>query len=291
MDLVVGSTGHLGFRICELLRARGREVRALVRPTSVSERTAALRAIGATLVEGDLRDPPSLEAACRGAETVYSTATAIVSRTPGDSLAGVDHDGQLALVRAAEGAGVGHFVFVSFPPADDVFPIQTGKRAVEAALRDARMTHTVVQASIFMEVWLSPALGFDPGAGTATVYGTGDQKISYVSLNDVAEFMVRAPQTPAAKNATIVVGGPEALSPHEVIARFEQATGRKFTVQHVPDEALKAQLDGAQDPVQKSFAGLGRFTAKGGAIPMEATARTFGVTLTPLSTYMERVLA
>jgi hypothetical protein len=41
-----------------------------------------------------------------------------------------------------------------------------------------------------------------------------------------------------------------------VIAVFEQATGRRFEVQHVPVAALEAQLSAASDPVQRSFAGL-----------------------------------
>jgi NADH dehydrogenase len=53
MILVVGATGLLGSEICRRLRARGRPVRALVRPGST--KAAALRAIGVETVEGDLR--------------------------------------------------------------------------------------------------------------------------------------------------------------------------------------------------------------------------------------------
>ncbi len=60
MILVVGATGHLGGEICRRLAARGLPVRGLVRPTSAPEAVSALRAIGAELIEGDLRDPASL---------------------------------------------------------------------------------------------------------------------------------------------------------------------------------------------------------------------------------------
>lgn len=289
MDLVVGATGHVGTRICELLRQRQHGVRALIRPTSNPERTAALTALGVTLAQGDLRDHVSLAIACEGVKTVYSTATAITSRAGGDALTVVDRDGQLALVRSARAAGVRHFVFISFPPAPDDFPIQAGKRAVEAALRNSGMTHTVLQASLFMEVWLSPALGFDYPNARATVYGTGKPKISWISFRDVAEFAVRSPLTAAARNAVVPIGGPEALSPHEVIARFERASGKRFTVQHVPDKVLLTQFQEAEEPVQKSLAGLARFYAGGNPIAMEQTARAFGMTLTPLAGYIARV--
>lgn len=289
MDLVVGATGHLGTRICELLRQRQRRVRALIRPTANPDRTAALTALGATLVQGDLKDHVSLAIACEGADVVYSTATAILSRAGDDALTTVDRDGQLALVRAARAAGVRHFVFISFPLAPGDFPIQAGKRAVEAALRDSGMTYTVLQASLFMEAWLSPALGFDYPNARATVYGTGEPKISWISFRDVAEFAVQAPVTAAARNAVIPIGGPEALSPHEVITMFERASGKRFTVQHVPDKVLLAQFQGAEEPVQKSLAGLARFYAAGNPIAMEQTSRAFGVTLTPLAEYVARV--
>jgi uncharacterized protein YbjT (DUF2867 family) len=291
MDLVVGATGHLGTRICELLRQRGREVRALVRATSNPDRTAALTSLGVTLATGDLKDPASLTAACRGIEVVYSTATAIVSRAAGDSLAAVDHDGQLALVSAAKAAGVRHFVFISFPPAEQDFPIQSGKRAVEAALGKAGMSYTVLQASIFMEIWLSPMLGFDYPNARATVYGTGDQKMSWISLGDVAELAVRAPTTALARDAIVPIGGPQAHSPNEVIALFERALGKTFEVTRVPKEALLAQFSAASDPIQKSFAGLALFAAAGSSIPMEHTAREFGVTLTSVPEYVTRVTA
>jgi uncharacterized protein YbjT (DUF2867 family) len=291
MDLVVGATGHLGTRICELLRQRGREVRALVRSTSGIDKVSALGALGVDRAVGDLKDPVSIAAACRGVEVIYSTATAIVSRAAGDSLAAVDHAGQLALLRAAQVAGARHFVFISFPPAGHDFPIQTGKRAVEDALRKSGMTHTVLQASLFMEVWLSPLLGFDYPNARATVYGTGEQKISWISLGDVAEFAVRAATVAQARNAIVPVGGPQALSPNAVIAMFERAVGKAFEVTRIPEKALLAQFVAATDPLQRSFAGLQLFAAAGSVIPMEQTARAFGVKLTPLAEYVARVTA
>jgi uncharacterized protein YbjT (DUF2867 family) len=61
---------------------------------------------------------------------------------------------------------------------------------------------------------------------------------------------------PEASNARIPVVGPQALSPLEVISIFEQTTGRPFSVSHVPVDALEAQLAAAEDPTEKSFAGL-----------------------------------
>ena len=114
MILVAGATGILGGEICRRLAAAGEGVRALVRPTANPDAVARLRAVGAELAEGELRDRASLDAACRGVSAVVSTATTTLSRQPGDDITVTDRDGQLALVEAARAAGVGRFVYVSY---------------------------------------------------------------------------------------------------------------------------------------------------------------------------------
>jgi uncharacterized protein YbjT (DUF2867 family) len=59
-----------------------------------------------------------------------------------------------------------------------------------------------------------------------------------------------------ARNATVHVTGPEALTPLEVVAAFEAATGRTFEVSHVPMDALLGQRAGATNPWEETFAAL-----------------------------------
>src|SRR5690242_10663424 len=114
MILVAGSTGILGSEIVRQLREQNCPVRALVRKTSDPQKVARLKSLGATVVEGDLSDKASLAAACQGIGTVISTATAVASQIPGDSIPKVDQMGQLHLVEAAMENGVRHFIYVSF---------------------------------------------------------------------------------------------------------------------------------------------------------------------------------
>src|SRR3954470_6051819 len=113
--LVVGATGQLGFRVCAGLLRNGHKVRGLTRPDS--QRAGELQATGVEVFQGDLKDRASLEAATRGMEVIVSTATAVVSAGPGNSLAAVDRDGHKALLAAAVKNGVQKFVFVSLSPA------------------------------------------------------------------------------------------------------------------------------------------------------------------------------
>ncbi len=277
MNLIVGATGLLGGEICRLLVEQGSAVRVLVRDTSNPEKVERLRGQGAEVVRGDLKDRASLETACRGASAVVSTASSTVSRQDGDSIENVDRQGQLNLIEAAETAGVKHFVLISFPNVDFDFPLQAAKRAVEDRLRRSRMTYTILQPTFFMEVWLSPALGFDLAHATARIYGDGHNRISWISFRDVAKFAAAALDNPQAINAVIQLGGPDALSPLEVVRLAEQVVGKRVVVEHVPEESLRAQHGAAQDPLQQSFAGLMLYYARGDAIDMTETLRALPV--------------
>jgi NADH dehydrogenase len=273
MNLVVGATGMLGGEICRLLAEQGKPVRGLVRETSNAANVTRLKDLGAEVICGDLKDRSSLAAACRNASAVLSTASSTLSRQEGDSIDSVDRQGQLNLIEAAEQAGVKHFVLVSFPGTDVDFPLQSAKRAVEDRLRRGRMTYTILQPTCFTEVWLSPVMGFDLAHATARIYGGGRNKISWISFQDVAEFAIAALDNPRAANAVIKLGGPDALSPLEVVRLAQDVSGKTIAVQHVPEEALRAQHSAATDPLQKSFAGLMLYCARGDVIDLTEALR------------------
>jgi uncharacterized protein YbjT (DUF2867 family) len=277
MNLIVGATGILGSEICRVLAEKGEPVRALVRSTSNPDKLAQLKALKAEVVMGDLKDRRSLDAACRGVTAVISTASSTLSRQEGDSIESVDREGQVNLVDAAEAAGVKHFVLISFPNVDIDFPLQRAKRAVEDRLKQSGMSYTILQPTFFTEVWLSPALGFDPKNAKAQIYGSGHHKISFISVQDVARFAVAALDPGRAPNAAIMLGGPEALSPLEAVRLAEQVVGKPIDVQHVPEEALRAQHGAATDSLQQSFAGLMLYYAGGDVIEMADTLRTFPI--------------
>ena len=293
MHLVVGATGSLGGEICRRLAEQGKPVKALTRATSDPAKVDKLRNNGVTIAVGDLKDRSSLDAACRGVTAVISTATATQSRQEGDTIQTVDSEGQTRLVDAAKAAGVEQFIFISFRNRENPslqYPLKAAKRAVEERLIESGLTYTALQSSWFMESWLSPGHGFDFVNAKAQIFGAGRSPISWISFADVAQFAVASLDNPAAQNAVLEVGGPEALSPLEVVRIFEEVKGQKFAVEHVPVEALQAQKEAATDALQESFAGLMLQYAAGDAIDMEATLKTFPLRLASVRDYAQRVL-
>jgi len=290
MILVAGATGELGRAICRKLTERGGTVYGMVRARSAPAAVAELEAMGVVPVEADLGSRESLREACSGCDSVISGMTAM--GRPEESIERVDRDGQLALVAAAAEEGVERFVYVSYSGAigkDD--PLTLAKRAVERTLKHSGMTWTVLRPSYFMESWFSPALGFDVAGGRARIFGAGREPISWVAREDVAEFAAEAVDSEEARNATIEIGGPEAITPLEAIAVFEALAGRRLEVEAVDESALRAQLASAKSPHDRSIVALMLAYARGNAIPMEDVAERFGVELTPLQRWAERTMA
>ena len=106
----------------------------------------------------------------------------------------------------------------------------------------------------------------------------------------MAQFAVESLDNPAARSATLELGGPEALSPLQVVRIYEEVGGRPFTVQHVPEDALRAQQEAASDPMEQTFPALMRCIAQGDAIEMGATLQAFPLQLTSVREYAESVL-
>jgi uncharacterized protein YbjT (DUF2867 family) len=287
--LVVGATGLVGGEVAQKLRRKGESVRALVRGGDAHPKVQPLRAAGIEVVAGDLTVPETLEAACRGITTVVSTATSMPTGA-NDGLRRVDLDGTLALIEAAERAGVKRFVYTSYSGNIQIAsPLETAKRTCENRLLRSSMQSVILRPSYFMEVWLGPMLGFDFVNGSVRIYGSGEAKGSYISVFDVANFAVAAATRKDNENAILEMGGPEPLSQLDAVKIFEQALEKKFRLEHVPADALQQQYS-SPDPLQKTFAALMLGYTGGDEIKgAQDTAKKYGIRLTSVGDYASRV--
>jgi len=237
--LVVGATGDLGQRVVRRLLQGAPQVRALVRPNTDPGRAVPE---GVEIVRGDLTDPASLVPACAGVSTVVLTATAIGRRLAGErvSIREVDHRGGLALVEAAESAGVLRFVYMSFPGADEGAhtPLEEAKLAVEKRLRASAMRSVIVRADAFQEIHLSPVARFDVAQGKVSIIGRGDCERRWIATEDVAALVAAVTIEPDAPEV-IEVGGPESMSKNMLVEVAERASGRRIKAQHVPRQLAR----------------------------------------------------
>ena len=253
--LFVGATSKLGAEAVPLVLENGLAVRAMTRTPAQAER---LRALGATIVRGDLRDPDSLRAACAGAEQVVAAAHAMTGQGR-NSPRTVDGAGNRELVDAAVAAGVERFVFVSALGASDTHSIDFFriKLETETYLKASGLEHVILRPCPFMETW-AEIVGLSIGRrGRAIVFGRGDNPINFVSVKDVARFVLLGVQGNALCNETIEIGGPKNLTMNQVVAIFEESCGRRASTTHVPRGILRV-LGAAVRPVLPVVARMAR---------------------------------
>jgi NADH dehydrogenase len=290
MILVVGATGLLGGLITRQLLEQGEEVRILVRENSPSAQLAqqgmatparSLIEAGAQPVTGDLKDPPSLAAACEGVQTVITTANSAV-RGGEDNAQTVEMAGNRNLIEAAKAAGVSHFIFVSAQMADPNSPVPflAGKAQTEQHLQASGMAYTIIAPNAFMDVWIFLLVGLPIMSGQpVTLVGGGARKHSFIAMADVAAFTLACVGNETAVNQKLILGGPEPLSFHDAVAVYERVLARPIAVQSAaPGDPLPNLSPGAQ-------AMAAAFDTFDSPVEMNGLAAQYGVSLTPLESF------
>jgi uncharacterized protein YbjT (DUF2867 family) len=295
MDLIVGATGLLGGAIALRRLEQGHPVRVLLRRESPSEHLASLGmatpaarllSAGAEPAYGDLKDAASLREAMTGVRRVVTTANSAV-RQPPDTVQTVEFDGNRALIDAAAEAGVEHFVFTSALGADPQSPVpfMAGKGATDRHLRKRGLPYTILAPDVFMEIWVPTVVGSAVAAGRpVTLVEPGTHRHTFVSLRDVAAYAIAALDHPAARDATLAIGGPEALSWRDVVAVFERVVGRPIEVRTVPPAT---PIEGVPEAMLMLLAALEQYETP---IDMTDTAATFGIEPTPLEELVRAML-
>jgi len=318
--LVVGATGQLGTEFTRKALESGHKVRALVRTHS---RYAHLERLGAELVFADLTDAASLQRACQGVDTVVATATVVFPRGR-YSFEDDEGTGYRNLLRACADASIAQLMFVSIAiPFEQRFvdnvPTVRLKLACEEAIRASGVPYTIFQATPFMDDYfaligsgiplhgevaatldrstgvtsmLRKAFGNSiENVGVATIPGTASARHSFITVSDVATYLLRAVDHPAARNATIRIGGPEAVSWAGICAAYGGLLGRSVRAVSVSPGGLKA-LARVCSPLSSATANqLGLLWVLGTTrmdFDSTAAAATFGVRLTSASEYLER---
>ncbi|HNE18836.1 MAG TPA: NAD-dependent epimerase/dehydratase family protein [Turneriella sp.] len=126
--LITGSTGFIGSHLADACLKKKYRVRALVMRGDPGE--VGLKKQRVEIVYGDLRDGPSLEAACKGVDIVFHCAAVVTDWAPRSLFQAVNIDGMEKLCRAALNARVQRFVELS---TNDVFGLDESRVITEEA--------------------------------------------------------------------------------------------------------------------------------------------------------------
>ncbi|MDP8967750.1 MAG: NAD(P)H-binding protein [Actinomycetota bacterium] len=248
MLLLTGATGSVGRALLRRLTASRDPVRCLVR----DPRGLGSDRVRVQIALGDLADPPSFRNAMRGVRTVVHLAAAIRDQ-PAGSIEELNGIATWRMVRAAERAGVQHFVFMSSLGAarHDRTRFLRAKALAEGAVLASDVRHTV----------FAPSMIYAPGDMFMTllerialllpvmpVSGRGQALYQPIWAEDVADCVMAAlsgrPGALGSANGheRFELAGPQTLSHEQIVELVLRAAGRPRPIVNVPTPLVSRGL-------------------------------------------------
>jgi nucleoside-diphosphate-sugar epimerase len=234
--LVTGATGFTGGHLGRALRARGDDVRALVRDPA---RAAELSRVGVELVTGDLRDGGAVDAAARGVEVVYHIAA--IYRQAGlreEEYRAVNADAVRAVIEAAARGGARRVVHCSTvgvhgdierPPGNEDAPLRPGDIYQVTKLEGERNAAEAAAQTGIEVVIARPTGIYGPGdrrllklfRGVArrrfVILGSGRIFYHLTHIDDLIQGFRLCAEVPQAAGRTYILAGPEVTTLNELV--------------------------------------------------------------------------
>ena len=282
--LVTGATGRTGSIVVRKLRHAGASVRALIHSTNPEEPLP-----GVTYVNGDYQNMDSLMSACDGIDWVIACVGAQSASRGLHLIEAVEYQGTVNLTNAANANGVKHMSLISVRGADtrwNFYPVYPAKARADQHLLEARVAGTVFRPGGMIDTsgdMFSRMVYRVRTGGSIKIYGTQDQPMLFIFLDELADFLINAHLERRAYNEIFELGGPGNMTRAEFWATFQEILGVVPNVKYAPvdeivplrEEAEKAENWAAAHQLAREEIG-GRNTSP--AAPMNIYDRLFGVT-------------
>ena len=228
--LITGATGRQGGAVLRhLLRQSGWKLRALVHRADPSV-IDGLRQQGVEVVQGDLDDVSSLDAAVHGAYGVYSVQNFWAVGAKREVLQGKN------LASVANKAGVSHFVYSSVGGAErnTGIPHWESKWEIENYIRNLQLPATILRPVSFMETYhiLEVEVGILKGKLADPV--RPDKPYQTIATDDIGAFAALAFQRPKDFiGLELEIAGSE-LTNTEAAKVFSRVMGKPVKVRKLP---------------------------------------------------------
>ncbi|MEV7884026.1 SDR family oxidoreductase [Streptomyces sp. NPDC002817] len=234
--LVVGATGSLGGKVVDELLKRGKNVRALVRPTTDASR---LEKRGVEIARGDMLDLDSLVAAMNGADAMITTAAGYTRG--GKNAHDIDTVGNANLAEAAHRAGIRRFVLTSILTSDRTpqVPHFWHKKIAEDKLEQLGVPFVALRPGAFLDQ-IGTMAGNPIDKGRLTWIGKTTVPLTFVHTSDLAAYLAAAVDADAANGERIDIGWDRPVSMREMADLMGSRAGKKIKVWAVPSAVARA---------------------------------------------------
>ncbi|MFF2244963.1 SDR family oxidoreductase [Arthrobacter sp. NPDC058130] len=278
--LVVGATGHLGGQVVDRLLAKGKKVRALVRPASDAGK---LEAKGVEIARGDMLDLDSLVSAMTGAAAVITTAAGYTGKNK--NALEIDTRGNANLAIAASKAGVPRFVLTSILTSDQTpdVPHFWHKKLAEDKLEELGVPFVALRPGAFFDQ--VARMGGDPfEKGRIIWLGSKSVPLTFVLTGDLAAYLADAVDADIAAGERIDLGWTRPISMRDCAALASRRTDKKIRVLSMPAGLLRAvgKVAGKSAPLMSDMGAMAAWFNTGRYVANTSRqAELFGPVPTP----------
>jgi uncharacterized protein YbjT (DUF2867 family) len=260
--VVIGGTGMLGGQVVTELLARGKPVRAVVRPASDATR---LEQAGAEIARGDMMDPESLLRAMDGADAVVTTAAGYTRHTKSDTDE-IDKIGNSNLAEAASRAGVRRFVLTSILTCDEApqVPHFWHKKLAEDRLEELGVPFVALRPGAFLDQITQ--MGGDPFTKRRLRwFGDPTIPLTFVLTSDLAGYLADAVDAPGIDGQRIDIGWDRPVSMQEIARISSRLLGQEIRLQTIPAGLINgaAAVVGRFSPMVKDLGAMMRWFQTG----------------------------
>lgn len=107
------------------------------------------------------------------------------------------------------------------------------RRFIRENIKKLSVTYLVTgpYSDLFLGPSSDPRIGsFDPKKGTATLLGTGEEKVSFTTMRDVGRLLVAALRTPVGEEERVLKVNSFTATGKQALEEFEKQTGKKWEV-------------------------------------------------------------
>ncbi len=254
--LVTGATGFVGSAVARKAQARGLRLRVLARAGAKRDNLAEL---DCEIVQGDMRDPPAMRAACQGVRYLFHVAADYrLWARDANEIVRNNLTGTKAVMEAALAAGVERVVYTSsvatLKPGSLAAPGQesdrlneaqtigaykkskiAAERAVEALIAERRLAAVIVHPSTPIgpnDIKPTPTGRIIVEAASGRMPAYVETGLNLVHVDDVAEGHFLALEK-AATGSHYILGG-QNVSLRDMLNAIDQESGRKQARMRLP---------------------------------------------------------
>ncbi len=231
--LLTGVTGYVGGRLLPLLEQRGVRLRCLARrPEFMTGRVRS----GTEIVQGDVFDPESLQAAMQGVETAYYLVHSLGATR---DFAAEDRLGALNFAEAARSCGVKRIIYLG--------GLGDSQEKLSKHLRSRQETGDVLRSTGIEVLEFRASIVIGSGSLSFELIRTLTERLPVmicprwvstmaqpIAIEDILAYLMKGLDVPLSGSQIFEIGGPDQASYADIIREYARQRGLRRRLIRVP---------------------------------------------------------